>query len=127
MRSRALLALATTVLLVGSNATPVLADPGWSLVPDGKSTTATNYLPGQKALPGSARVVRERWLSPRMLDLLISSPSIGLMTPVRLLLPKGWSKQANRTWPVLYLLHGGAHNYTSSPRTPDIAGVTEKR
>ncbi|MFD1536845.1 alpha/beta hydrolase [Nonomuraea guangzhouensis] len=147
MRSHGLLALATTVLLVGSSATPALADPGWSIVPDGKTATqppttdahragsdgrrpaadpgTANYVPGQKALPGSARVVRERWLSPRMLDLLISSPSIGQMTPVRLLLPKGWSKNANRTWPVLYLLHGGADNYTSWTRMTDIAAFTE--
>lgn len=83
------------------------------------------YAPWQKALPGTARVVRERWLGPRMLDLLISSPSIGQMMPVRLLVPKGWDKRAKRTWPVLYLLHGGADNYTSWTRMTDVAAFTE--
>lgn len=83
------------------------------------------YAPWQKALPGTARVVRERWLGPRMLDILISSPSIGQMMPVRLLVPKGWDKRAKRTWPVLYLLHGGADNYTSWTRMTDIVHHTE--
>ncbi|NRQ40145.1 esterase family protein [Nonomuraea sp. NN258] len=88
-------------------------------------TGSASYAPWQKALPGTARVVRERRLNPRMLDILISSPSIGQMMPVRLLLPKGWSKTAKRTWPVLYLLHGGADNYTSWTRMTDIAAYTE--
>lgn len=90
-----------------------------------KESGDTRYAPWQKALPGNARVVRERWLGPRMLDILISSPSIGQLMPVRLLLPKGWSKGAKRTWPVLYLLHGGADNYTSWTRMTDVAAVTE--
>ncbi|GGO81561.1 alpha/beta hydrolase [Nonomuraea cavernae] len=118
MRSRplsALLALATA-LLVGASATPAVADP----------TPPKSYAPGQKALPGGARVVSERRLSPRMLDLLISSPSTGKLTPVRLLLPEGWSKTAKRTWPVLYLLHGGADDYTSWTRMTDVAAYTAK-
>jgi len=95
-------------------ATPARADSG-----------DTAYAPGQRALPGSARVVREKWLGPRMLDLLISSPSIGRLTPVRLLLPQGWSKGAGRSWPVLYLLHGGADTYTSWTRMTDVAAFTE--
>ncbi|WP_157249180.1 alpha/beta hydrolase [Nonomuraea typhae] len=136
MRSRGLPALAITLVLV-AGATPALADPDWAIVPEGrqppraepsatkKDPGNTAYAPGQKALPGSARVVRERRLGPRTLDILISSPSIGRMTPVRLLLPKGWSKRAGRTWPVLYLLHGGADNYTSWTRMTDIAAFTE--
>ncbi|GAA2654112.1 alpha/beta hydrolase [Nonomuraea recticatena] len=193
MRSRSLpaAALATvlaTVLLVGASAPPVLADPGWSLVPEGESTAEPSqvapapqeqppadpgdvppqeaqddtrpeprqpaeeqprpprqqpqpprqdgrprpqdsgdgrYAPWQRALKGSARVVRERRLGPRMLDILISSPSVGQMMPVRLLLPRGWSKSAKRTWPVLYLLHGGADNYTAWTRMTDVVSFTE--
>ncbi|MBB5083245.1 alpha/beta hydrolase [Nonomuraea endophytica] len=131
MRSRALLALAITFTLA-AGATPAVADPDWSIVPEGGPTKAPavpegtkQSVPWQKALPGSARVVRERWLGPRTLDILISSPSIGRMTPVRLLLPKGWSKSAKRTWPVLYLLHGGADDYTSWTRMTDVAAFTE--
>lgn len=189
MRSQGLPATAlavvlTTVLLVGASAAPALADPTWSLVPEGESTAGPTqvapdpqegrppavpgevapqeapgapppasgrpsgepaappqhresgqpqpqdsgdgrYAPWQRALKGSARVVRERWLGPRMLDLLISSPSVGRMMPVRLLLPRGWSKSAKRTWPVLYLLHGGADNYTAWTRMTDVASFTE--
>lgn len=211
MRSRGLLAVAlASVLVMGSSAGPALADPDWSLVPDGQTgqerpaadrrgeparpATADGrsepeepggrppgsgqaeqpgevppqdgtagdpfpgdpngrppskapqprrtqeparqqappgdagdprYAPWQKALKGPARVVRERRLGPRMLDILISSPSIGRMMPVRLLLPRGWSKSAKRTWPVLYLLHGGADNYTAWTRMTDVASFTE--
>ncbi|WP_433246354.1 alpha/beta hydrolase [Streptosporangium sp. CA-135522] len=81
--------------------------------------------PWPAALSGGARVVKERWLGPRTLDITVSSPSVNAMLPVRLLLPKGWSKKAKRTWPVLYLLHGGADNYTSWTRMTDIADMTE--
>ncbi|GAA2872843.1 alpha/beta hydrolase family protein [Streptosporangium fragile] len=72
-----------------------------------------------------ARVVKERWLGQRMVDIHISSPSVNAVLPVRLLLPEGWSKGARRTWPVLYLLHGGADDYTSWTRMTNIAATTE--
>lgn len=56
--------------------------------------------------------------------MLISSPSAGRLLPVRLLLPQGWSKKAERTWPVLYLLHGGADDYTSWTRNTDVSTYT---
>ncbi|MFC4119119.1 alpha/beta hydrolase [Nonomuraea zeae] len=142
MRRPGLPALAATLLLLGTSAAPAratelgtsAADPGWSFVPDGggeqpatptpQPTQPSGYAPGQPALPGTARVVRERRLDARTLDVLISSPSIGRMTPVRLLLPRGWSKSAKRTWPVLYLLHGGADDYTSWTRMTDVAAYT---
>ncbi|MEV4747523.1 alpha/beta hydrolase family protein [Streptosporangium sp. NPDC049248] len=81
--------------------------------------------PWPAARPGAARVVKETWLGPRTLDLQISSPSVNATLPVRVLVPKGWSKGARRTWPVLYLLHGGADNYTSWTRMTGIASMTE--
>ncbi|MEV0583952.1 alpha/beta hydrolase-fold protein [Nonomuraea sp. NPDC050310] len=84
------------------------------------------FTPGRPALPGTASVVRERWTGPRMLDLLVSSPATGRLVPVRLLLPPGWSKTDRiRTWPVLYLLHGRADNYTAWTRMSDVAAMTE--
>ncbi|MFE3451211.1 alpha/beta hydrolase-fold protein [Nonomuraea sp. NPDC059194] len=97
--------------------------PSQQAKPD--DTGDPRYSPGQQALKGPARVVRERRLSPRMMDILISSPSTGQMTPVRLLLPRGWSRSAKRTWPVLYLLHGGADNYTAWTRMTDVVSFTE--
>ncbi|WP_449066071.1 alpha/beta hydrolase [Planomonospora algeriensis] len=69
--------------------------------------------------------MKERWFGLRMVDLTISSPAVNARLPVRVLVPNGWSKQADRTWPVLYLLHGGADDYTSWTRMTDIEELTE--
>ncbi|MEU8137927.1 alpha/beta hydrolase [Streptodolium elevatio] len=51
----------------------------------------------------------------RVIDIGIHSPSTDNMTVkwVRVLLPKNWSKTANRTWPTLWMLHGGGGDHTS--------------
>ncbi|GAA3130745.1 alpha/beta hydrolase family protein [Planomonospora alba] len=69
--------------------------------------------------------MKERWFGLRMVDLTISSPAVDARLPVRVLVPRGWSKNADRTWPVLYLLHGGADDYTSWTRMTGIAEITE--
>ncbi|MEU0485096.1 hypothetical protein ABZ260_38695 [Streptosporangium sp. NPDC006013] len=76
--------------------------------------------PWPAARPGAARVVKETWLGPRMLDLQISSPAVNATLPVRVLVPQGWSKGARRTWPVLYLLVSLAHAQQDGdrPRQP---------
>ncbi|MFD0541098.1 alpha/beta hydrolase-fold protein [Actinomadura luteofluorescens] len=43
---------------------------------------------------------------------------------VRLLLPPGWSRHAERTWPALWLLHGGVDDYTAWTRDTDVAELT---
>ncbi|GAA4430022.1 alpha/beta hydrolase family protein [Actinokineospora soli] len=54
-----------------------------------------------------ARVLTETRVGERILDLEVSSPALGGKTGmVRLLLPRGYDTQPDRTWPVLYLLHG---------------------
>ena len=40
--------------------------------------------------------------------LTLRSPALAAETKVRVLLPAGYSDDPDRTWPVLYLLHGGA-------------------
>ncbi|WP_059013326.1 alpha/beta hydrolase [Streptomyces specialis] len=75
--------------------------------------------PSVKADDG-ARVVSETWLDDRTVDLSIQSPAARRAVPVRLLLPEGWSANANRTWPVLYMLHGASDDYTSWTRETDI-------
>ncbi|WP_295144742.1 alpha/beta hydrolase family protein [Saccharopolyspora sp.] len=65
--------------------------------------------PGPATAPNPAAepsVLQENRLDARTLDLLIYSPALGTSAPVRLLLPRGWKKHPDRTWPVLYLLHG---------------------
>ncbi|MFF5263069.1 alpha/beta hydrolase [Actinomadura viridis] len=72
--------------------------------------------PAPAAAPGAddgAAVVAERSPGPRLLDLTVRSPVLAGTADVRLLLPPGWSRDAGRTWPVLYLLHGGGADHTA--------------
>ncbi|MEV4078494.1 alpha/beta hydrolase [Nonomuraea fuscirosea] len=71
----------------------------------------TFAMPAQAATASSEvteTVVREG----RVLDLTITSPLIDVPGRVRLLLPPGYSKTADRRWPVLWLLHGGGGSYS---------------
>ncbi|MFE9748132.1 alpha/beta hydrolase [Saccharothrix saharensis] len=86
---------AVALMVVPARATPVTADDG-------------------------ARVVGERWLDGRTVDLTVSSPALGGQVPVRVLTPPGWSPTASRTWPVLYLLQGVGDDYTSWTRETDV-------
>lgn len=75
-------------------------------------TTTLLTSPAGQAVPAlpeagdGARVITETWVDNRTLDLKIETPALTHTAMVRLLLPAGWSKDAARTWPVLYLLHG---------------------
>jgi S-formylglutathione hydrolase FrmB len=76
--------------------------------------------PGDATADDGAYVASEHWLDKRMVDLTIGSPAVGATVPVRVLLPPGWSKEATRTWPVLYLLQGAHDDYTAWTREADI-------
>jgi diacylglycerol O-acyltransferase / trehalose O-mycolyltransferase len=54
---------------------------------------------------GGVRVVAREQAGERGYDLTVRSPALGRETPVRVLLPKGWTPGSG-PWPVLYLLHG---------------------
>jgi S-formylglutathione hydrolase FrmB len=82
-------------------------------------TTATSY-----AADDGARVVAERWRGAREADLSIASPALGRTGLVRVLLPAAWSRSARRSWPVLWLLHGGFGDYTSWTVKGDAARLT---
>lgn len=58
-----------------------------------------------------ARIVGEKRLSARTRDLTVRSPAMHADLKVRVILPRGWNRK--RTWPVLWLLHGGHANYTT--------------
>lgn len=62
-----------------------------------------------------ARVTGERWSGGR--DLAVSSPAPDTTAPVRVLLPRGWSRSVTRTWPVVYAYHGGRDTYVSWTRS----------
>lgn len=75
-----------------------------------------------------ARVSGEAWVDGRTLDLTITSPSTERSTShVRLLLPSGWSRTAARTWPVLFVLHGGFDDYKSWTSKTDIEQLAANR
>lgn len=67
-----------------------------------------------------ARITARKWLDRRTLDLTVKSPALGESVKVRVLVPKGWSRMSDRTWPVLYAYHGGRDTYVSWTRSTDI-------
>ncbi len=79
---------------------------------------------GAPARADEARVVAEKTVAPRTVDLTIRSPAMDGRKNVRLLLPAGWSRTADRTWPTLWLLHGGVDDYTAWTRDTDVARLT---
>ncbi|MFC6884875.1 MULTISPECIES: alpha/beta hydrolase [Actinomadura] len=80
-------------------------------------------VPASAAAPG----VTERWLGKRTLDLTWRSPAVGQEVSARLLLPAGWSRNARRTWPVVYAYQGGRDDYTSWTRETDIERLAAAR
>ncbi|MFD0381779.1 alpha/beta hydrolase [Streptomyces stramineus] len=90
---------------------------------DGAATAAD-----PAAAAGPARVVREVRAGDRMLDVAVSSPSLDAPSKwVRLLLPKGWTKNTSRTWPTLWMLHGGGGNHTDWTRNTHIEELAAAR
>ncbi|NGY64404.1 esterase family protein [Lentzea sp. NEAU-D13] len=53
------------------------------------------------------QVVSERFVRPGVYQLEVHSPALNASATVMLITPPGWAPGARRTWPVLYLLHGG--------------------
>lgn len=52
-------------------------------------------------------VEAERFLGPHVVEVDVRSEALGRTVTVRLLTPKDWTPNSVRTWPTLYLLHGG--------------------
>jgi len=83
------------------------------------------YASSSTAATTEAKVVSERWQNSRTLDVSVSSPSIeGFTKTIRLLVPEGWSKNSTRSWPTLWLLHGGMGNFEDWTKNTDIAALT---
>lgn len=78
---------------------------GVANLPAFADTTAPT-IPANATAPDGARVVSENQIDSRTLELGISSPALATVGYVRLLLPPGYSQDATRSWPVLYLLSG---------------------
>ncbi|WP_199442489.1 alpha/beta hydrolase [Umezawaea beigongshangensis] len=73
-----------------------------------------------------ARVVAERYVAERTLDLTVSSPALGGEVMTRLLLPPGWEARPHRRWPVLHLLHGCCGDYTSWTEFSDVEEISRR-
>ncbi|MFI0350847.1 alpha/beta hydrolase [Actinomadura sp. 9N407] len=69
---------------------------------------------------GGARITEQTWLDERTFDATVDSPALGQSVKVRVLVPRGWSREASRTWPVVYAYHGGRDTYVSWTRSTDI-------
>ncbi len=52
-------------------------------------------------------------IDPRLVELTLQTPAVDRPTSVRVLLPDGYDSHPGRSYPVLYLLHGGADDYRS--------------
>src|SRR5690349_8747616 len=76
------------------------------------------------AVADSSYVVSENWLTLRGVDLTVHSAANGKNYPVRLLVPPGWTPTGTKTYPVLYLMHGGNDNYISWTRETDIVDLS---
>ncbi|MFJ2838101.1 alpha/beta hydrolase [Nocardia sp. NPDC087230] len=91
------------------------------------AVAATFTLPA----PAQAAAGTVRWetrVSDRILDIGISSPNLEgpgfAVKVVRLLLPPGWSKNAGRTWPTIWVLHGGFDDHKSWTDKGDLEALT---
>ncbi|MEO3785378.1 alpha/beta hydrolase family protein [Actinocorallia sp. B10E7] len=99
---------AVAALGLGLSAAPAAAEPG---PPAAGYTTADS----------GARITDERWVDERTVDITIDTPGVTGMDPqARILVPEGWSRDAARTWPVLYALSGGPDTYTIWTDKTDI-------
>ncbi|MEU6905526.1 alpha/beta hydrolase family protein [Streptomyces coeruleorubidus] len=72
-----------------------------------------------------ARVIAVKTIDDRTRDLTVSSPAMGRSIPVRVVLPASWSKRPEATFPVLYMLHGGADDYTAWTRETDVEELSQ--
>ena len=73
----------------------------------------TSPAPVEAAEGNPLQLVAENRISERRLDLTFTTPALANPTTVRILLPEGFDPAAATRYPVLYLLHGGAADYTS--------------
>ncbi|MGW0587004.1 alpha/beta hydrolase [Streptosporangium sp. NPDC002607] len=108
------LAVAAAIALI-SNQRGTVADPPGPSTSERPRTPDASRRPG--GVPDGVEVVGEKRSGGRRMDLTLRSAALDDVTRVRLLLPKGWSREAGRTWPTLWLLHGGLDDYEGWSRS----------
>ncbi|MFI5680212.1 alpha/beta hydrolase [Streptomyces cellulosae] len=72
-----------------------------------------------------ARITAVSELDARTLDMTVRSRAMRSSVRVRVILPKSWRSERRRTFPVLYMLHGGEDDYTSWTRETDVEALAE--
>src|SRR3954451_1860627 len=74
-----------------------------------------------------ARITDEQQLDPTTIDITIDTPAVVTQDPkARIYTPRGWSRDAQRTWPVLYVYSGGPDTYTKWSEQTDIKDYAAK-
>ncbi|ROO82691.1 S-formylglutathione hydrolase FrmB [Actinocorallia herbida] len=68
---------------------------------------------GFRPADSGAKIIKETRVGRLGRDLTVRTPNLDVPVKVRVLLPKGWRKNAARTWPVLYAYSGGSDDYRS--------------
>ena len=86
------------------------------------SATSASAVTYKKAGDG-AQITKQTWINSRMFDITVSTPSIPDSPKVRVIVPKGWSAKAKRTWPVVYAYQGGNNTYTSWSQDSQITSL----
>lgn len=81
---------------------------------------AADVSPTWVAADDGAAITAERWLDDKTVDVTVSSPALGASAAIRVLVPAGWSRSAQRTWPVVYAYHAGRDTYVAWTRSTDI-------
>lgn len=112
--------IALTALLVAACSSP--APPSTpQTVPVVSSSTGASTVSssGSSAAPTTPSATGER-----QVDITVPSAALGRDAAVRLLLPRRWHEQPDRTWPVLYLLTGCCGSHLSWTRSSSIAELT---
>ncbi|WSQ07139.1 esterase family protein [Streptomyces sp. NBC_01231] len=92
-----------------------------------RTVTRAAAAAGLAVLFGAGHARAATRVGPRTLDVSVPSAALGRTAPVRLILPSSFATQPNRTYPVLYLLHGAHDDYTSWTRETDIEAFTQGR
>ncbi|MFI6935411.1 alpha/beta hydrolase [Streptomyces sp. NPDC050287] len=80
---------------------------------------------GSRSADTGARITAVRQLDARTLDMTVRSRAMRSSVRVRVILPKSWRSERRRTFPVLYMLHGGEDDYTSWTRETDVEALAE--
>lgn len=104
---------------LGLSAVFVVAVTLGTVFPSGAVAARTELRPADDG----ARIVAVEWLDASTFDITVVSPAVGANEQVRILVPKGWTAEAARTWPVVYAFHGGRDTYVSWTRSSSIKTI----